>query len=389
MADSNIYKGSKAVVTGGTGYFGYKLGCALRDTGAEVVLFDIKELDHLSEGLTCLKGNICNKNDVETALKGAKFVFHSASYGMSGREQLNKDLIEKVNVEGTKNVLEACNTNSVPHLVYTSTYNVVFGHDEIRNGNESLPYLPMDQHTDHYSRTKSIAEQSILKANNTKLRDGNILRTTALRPAGIYGEGEQRHLPRIVSYIKKGLFAFTYGSKNSLVDFVHVDNLVSAHVLAGQALVGNMPKAAGQAYFISDGKPINNFEFFRPLVEGLGYMYPTINLPLSFIYIFAFLTELVHAVVGRYIYNFQPMLTRTEVHKTGVTHFFSINKARTELGYSPVDRDLMGVVKHFREQGHGKKVPKKQSSLKYFIINVLIGFAFAFVLMSWLPKVHT
>lgn len=42
-------------------------------------------------------------------------------------------------------LFSACYTYSVPYLIYTSTYNVVFGHDEIVNGNESLPYLPMDQ----------------------------------------------------------------------------------------------------------------------------------------------------------------------------------------------------------------------------------------------------
>ena len=45
------------------------------------------------------------------------------------------------------------------------------------------------------------------------------------------------------SYIERGLFAFTYGSKDNRVDFVHVDNLVLSHVLAGLALTGMDPKA--------------------------------------------------------------------------------------------------------------------------------------------------
>ena len=61
------------------------------------------------------------------------------------------------------------------------------------------------QHVDHYSRTKAIAEQAVLAANGSHLlgqgkeRVGDErLKTCALRCAGIYGEGEQRHLPRIV-----------------------------------------------------------------------------------------------------------------------------------------------------------------------------------------------
>ncbi|KXJ09885.1 Short-chain dehydrogenase/reductase family 42E member 1 [Exaiptasia diaphana] len=330
------------------------------------------------------QGSVCEKNDLETVFQGATFVFHSASYGMSGREQLNKDLIEQVNIQGTKNILEACYTHSVPYLVYTSTYNVVFGHDEIINGNESLPYLPMDQHTDHYSRTKSIAEQVVLSSNQSPLKDGNVLKTTALRPNGIYGEGEQRHLPRIVSYIERGLFAFTYGTKDNKVDFVHVDNLVHAHVMAGLALTGPNHTAAGQAYFISDGRPVNNFEFFRPLVEGLGYKFPTINIPLKIVYFIAFITEIIHSVVGKYIYNFQPILTRTEVHKTGVTHYFSINKARHEIGYSPIKYDLQGVVSYFKERGHDRKALNKHSSVSPILVNVAIAIIFTLVMLSWI-----
>lgn len=59
---------------------------------------------------------------------------------------------------------------------------------------------------DHYSRTKSLAEQEVLNANGRAVRGGaEMLKTCALRCAGIYGEGEQRHLPRIVVGIYLGL----------------------------------------------------------------------------------------------------------------------------------------------------------------------------------------
>ena len=99
----------------------------------------------------------------------------------------------------------ACVESGVPRLVYTSTYNVVFGGQEIRNGDSSLPYLQPHQHVDHYSRTKCIAEQAVRAANGREVRGQSgdekgrgTLKTCALRCAGIYGDGEQRHLPRIV-----------------------------------------------------------------------------------------------------------------------------------------------------------------------------------------------
>lgn len=340
----------------------------------------------MPEGVRFIHGDIRHLCDVEKAFQDADItcVFHIASYGMSGREQLNRSLIEEVNVQGTEHILQVCRRRGVPRLVYTSTFNVIFGGQVIKNGDESLPYLPLHLHPDHYSRTKSIAEKKVLEASGTTLvrRDG-VLRTCALRPAGIYGPGEQRHLPRIVSYIERGLFKFVYGDPGSLVEFVHVDNLVQAHILASEALTAAKGHvASGQAYFISDGRPVNNFEFLRPLVEGLGYRFPSIRLPLTLIYCFAFLTEMAHFILGR-VYNFQPFLTRTEVYKTGVTHYFSLEKAKKELGYEAQPFDLQEVVAWFKAHGHGRGPGGHDSGLVW---DGLMVFLLAIVVLIWLPS---
>nr|XP_036849778.1 short-chain dehydrogenase/reductase family 42E member 1 [Manis javanica]XP_036849780.1 short-chain dehydrogenase/reductase family 42E member 1 [Manis javanica]XP_036849781.1 short-chain dehydrogenase/reductase family 42E member 1 [Manis javanica]XP_036849782.1 short-chain dehydrogenase/reductase family 42E member 1 [Manis javanica]XP_036849783.1 short-chain dehydrogenase/reductase family 42E member 1 [Manis javanica]XP_036849784.1 short-chain dehydrogenase/reductase family 42E member 1 [Man len=356
--DSQKSPKETVLVTGGGGYFGFRLGCALNEKGFHVLLFDLSSpAQTIPEGIEFVRGDIRHLSDIEKAFQDTDVtcVFHIASYGMSGREQLNPNLIEEVNVGGTDNILQACRQRGVPRLVYTSTFNVVFGGQVIRNGDESLPYLPLHLHPDHYSRTKSIAERKVLEASGAALeRSDGVLRTCALRPAGIYGPGEQRHLPRIVSYIEQGLFKFVYGDPRSLVEFVHVDNLVQAHILASEALKADKGHiASGQPYFISDGRPVNNFEFFRPLVEGLGYTFPSTRLPLTVIYCFAFLTEMAHFILGR-LYNFQPFLTRTEVYKTGVTHYFSLEKAKKELGYEAQPFDLQEVVEWFKAHGHGR-----------------------------------
>ncbi|XP_029986945.1 short-chain dehydrogenase/reductase family 42E member 1 isoform X1 [Sphaeramia orbicularis] len=375
------------LITGGCGYFGFRLASSLHKKGAKVTLFDTAPPTHeVPESIVFVQGDVRDYAQVEKAVTGVDCVFHIASYGMSGREQLNQQLIEAVNVQGTQNVLKACIEHGVSRLVYTSTFNVVFGGQVIENGDESLPYLPLHLHPDHYSRTKSLAEMAVLKANGTALiSSSGVLRTCALRPAGIYGPGEQRHLPRIVSYIERGIFRFVYGKPSSLVEFVHVDNLVSAHELAAEALtVEKHHRSAGQAYFISDGRPVNNFEFFRPLVEGLGYPFPKLRLPVSLIYFVAFLTEMIHHLIGPF-YNFQPLLTRTEVYKTGVTHYFSMNKAKADLGYEPQEHNLDEVVQWFRSRGHGKK--PHSSFISRLFLDSLFIVAFVAVVLSFLPVV--
>ncbi|XP_077863951.1 short-chain dehydrogenase/reductase family 42E member 1-like, partial [Saccoglossus kowalevskii] len=95
-------------------------------------------------------------------------------------------------------------------------------------------------HKDHYSRTKSVAEQLVIKANGKPFRgDKGFLKTCAIRPPGIYGLGETRHIPRIVHLMESGLMVFKIGGPEILIEWVHVDNLAAAHILAADALTEN------------------------------------------------------------------------------------------------------------------------------------------------------
>lgn len=146
-----------------------------------------------------------------------------ASWGMSGVDMLDRRCFE-INVACANNAVKVCAKHNVSKLIYTSTYNVVFGGQEIVNGNESLPYFPVNEHSDCYSASKYMAEDCVLKANGEKLRNGGRLTTCAIRPAAIYGEGERRHMPRILEAVDSGLFVFRIG--NATVDWLHVENLV-------------------------------------------------------------------------------------------------------------------------------------------------------------------
>ncbi|KAL7261560.1 hypothetical protein ACSBR1_000073 [Camellia fascicularis] len=192
-----------------------------------------KVISHVKDGLLPLNeiqwivcsGDVTRKQDVQKALHGADCVFHLASYGMSGKEMLQFGRVDDVNINGTCHVFEACVEHGVKRLVYVSTYNVVFGGKEIINGNETLPYFPLDDYVDPYSRSKCIAEQLVLKSNGRPLKkkNGNLY-TCAIRPAAIYGPGEERHLPRIINLSKLGLLPFKIGEERVKSDWVYIDN---------------------------------------------------------------------------------------------------------------------------------------------------------------------
>lgn len=358
------------VVTGGLGFVGAALCLELVRRGArQVRAFDFRPTSTWSDDLTahgvrCIQGNIANKKDVEKALRGADCVFHLASYGMSGKEMLQFGKVDEVNINGTCHVLEACVEYGIRRLVYASTYNVVFGGKEIVNGNEALPYFPIDEHVDSYSRTKSMAEQLVLKNNGRPLKNnkGKRLYTCAIRPAAIYGPGEERHFPRIISLAKLGLLPFKIGDANVKTDWVYVDNLMLALILASMGLLDDIPGregrpiAAGQPYFISDGSPINSFEFLRPLLKSLDYDLPKASLSVPHALFLGKIFSAIYTILYPWLNRQwlpQPLILPAEVYKVGVTHYFSFLKAKEELGYVPMVTPREGMaatILHWQER---------------------------------------
>uniref|UniRef100_A0A8C9RIQ2 Short chain dehydrogenase/reductase family 42E, member 2 n=1 Tax=Scleropages formosus TaxID=113540 RepID=A0A8C9RIQ2_SCLFO len=292
---------NSVLVTGGAGYFGHRLGKALARAGASVILLDIVTPRwDIPDGAAFHQIDIRDYDSLYSVCNEVDCIFHTASYGMSGPEQLNKEQVESVNVGGTSNVINVCLKRRVSRLVYTSTVNVAFVGLPIEEGDEdSAPCLPLGLHTDHYSRTKAIAERMVLEANGCPLKGGSLLQTCVLRPSGIYGPEERRHLHRV--NIERRLFCFSFGNREARMNWVHVDNLVMAHVLAAEGLTLSKDYvASGQAYFINDGESVNLFEWLTPLVWNIA-----------------------------------------------VTHTFKIEKARRDLGFSPRRYNLADSVDQY------------------------------------------
>ncbi|KAH0631929.1 hypothetical protein JD844_019833 [Phrynosoma platyrhinos] len=309
---------AKVLITGGAGCLGYHLGCALTSEDVSVILFDKQKP----------RWEIPNK---------AIFI-----------QLEKKEEIESINVGGTKVVVDVCKDRSISRLIYTSSVNVVFGGNLIEDGDEeTVPYFPLEKQPDHYSRTKAIADQMVLAANGTLLKGGGKLRTCVLRPPGIYGPEERRHLPRVVENIQKRLLCFRFGDSNTLMNWVHTSNLIQGHLLAAKALTADKEYvASGQAYYIHDGEKVNFFEWIAPVYEKLGCKKPQVYLPDFLVWSGAALLEYLHVLL-KPMFNFTPILTKNEVLNIIVTHTFRIDKACKELGYYPKKFTLADTVDHY------------------------------------------
>nr|KAF6294915.1 short chain dehydrogenase/reductase family 42E, member 2 [Pipistrellus kuhlii] len=377
----------KVLVTGGGGYLGFSLGSSLAKSGSSVILLDLRRPQwELVPGTEFIQADVRDEAALLRAFEGVDCVFHVASHGMSGAEKLQKEQIESVNVGGTKLVIDVCVRQRVPRLVYTSTVNVAFGGKPIEQGDEdSVPYFPLEKHMDHYSRTKAIADQLTLSANGTPLPGGGTLRTCVLRPPGIYGPEEQRHLPRVASHIQKRLFMFRFGDRGARMNWVHVQNLVRAHELAAEALTAAKGfVASGQAYYINDGESVNLFEWMAPLFEKLGYSQPWIQVPTSCVYLTAVLMEYLHLAL-RPLCSVPPLLTRSEVHSVAVTHTFQIRKARAQLGYAPDKFHFADAVEHFVRARPPPRRARARGLLRLLLALLLLGLLAALLLRGRRP----
>ena len=181
------------MVTGGCGFLGRHLVDVLitQKNVAKIVVFDIVERDFGCDRVVMEVGDLTVSASIETALKkhGVISVLHAASPDPNSTDV---QLLEKVNVRGTLNVLAACSRCSVASLVYTSSASVVWA-EQGHNGLDetSAPYPRTFR--DAYSRTKAEGEQLVIEAGRDRARNecGTGLVTISLRPHAIWGPNDQ------------------------------------------------------------------------------------------------------------------------------------------------------------------------------------------------------
>jgi len=383
LADRNI----TALVTGSSGYFGNRLVRELASSYGRVRCLDLAAPeDPLPKNCEFFKGNLLDEATVSKALKGCHVVFHTASAGMSGSSQLDEKLCKRVNVDGTNLILSLCVQHSVERLVYTSSYNVIFSKNPLFNCTEDEPYPEDEEQYDWYSRTKKEAEKTVLNANGTIIANGLRLRTCALRPNGIYGENEKKHLPRIADRIEQGVTIFKFGFGVTLLDWCHVENLVQAHVKAARKLTNRENRiAAGKAYNISDDNPVNPYVFLKPVFDAMDQPLPSITIPYILVFYIAWLSEILHTALKPFCY-FEPIVTRNECAKVCTTHTCLMDKARRELDYVPREYKFANAVAIMMKERKRKRQWKdiiEDNRYKFYIAFAIFCCLYYFLLFLW------
>ena len=326
----------KILVTGASGFIGGHLVELLVEKGYDVIgmvrkTSDTSLLDELD-----VKKRIADLTEPQTlkgAVSGVDGVIHLAAYyTFHGK----KELYERVNVKGTRYLLEACLREGVQRFVYCSTTEVIGPVKEIP-AREDHPPNPQYE----YGRSKLRAERVVKEY-------GDRIKTTIIRPSGVYGPRNVDDISYyfITSFARNALpTRIIVGSGKNVVQFAHVKDVVQGFYLALER-----EESWGQTYFITEDKWYSYLEVYDILAEITGREPPTVRVPKWLAKALVYPVHLVKVAAGKWDFMWDPKT----VDAVTSDRAYSIEKAKRELGYSSrysLRDGLSETVEWYREKG--------------------------------------
>ena len=306
------------LVTGGGGFLGKAIVKKLVNRGDRVRSFSRGYYPVLEKmNVEQIQGDISDTVAIASACEGIETVFHvAAKAGVWGKY---RDF-HQTNVNGTCNVIAACQSNEVQRFIYTSSPSVIFDGSDMRGVDESIPYP--DRYTAHYPRTKALAEQAVLRA----VSEG--LPAIILRPHLIWGPEDNHLVPRIIQRAKR---LRRVGDGSNQVDTVYIDNAAQAHIQAADRLSAD-PTLSGNIYFISQDEPIALWDMVDAILHAAGLEPVRKSIPARSAKLIGMILEFLYRILP---IETEPQMTRFLAKELSTDHWFDISAAKRDLGYLP------------------------------------------------------
>lgn len=304
----------KALVTGANGFTGSHLVKVLANNGDRTVGL-VRKSSNLERLANCdvelVYGDITDSSALKQAMTGVDIVFHTAAYVELGI--VNEKEMERVNVEGTRAVLETAKACGIGKMVYCSTIGI-FGDTQGQTIDETFKRTQQG-FSSAYDRTKYLAQELV----DSFAAQG--LPVVSVLPSGIFGTDDPHFRPILQQFLKRRLKLWAGGSR--VTGIVHVDDLALAMILAATKGIN------GEKYIISAGD-LTTREMFATMAGFTGIPTPR-EAPKPLVRLFGNLLD----PLGRW-FNFQPPLSRERVHYIYDRCVrVDATKARTQLGWQP------------------------------------------------------
>jgi len=288
-----------------------------------------------------VRADIADADAVRAAVAGHDAVVHlAAKVDFSGPWSD----YERINIDGTRNVVDACRRAGVTRLVHVSSPSVAHAGRSL----VGAPAGPADPGAARgpYARSKAVGEQVALGANSPDLS------VVAVRPHLVWGPGDHQLVARIVARARRKRLVLV-GSGAALVDSTYVGNAVDALLAA----LDRCQSAAGRALVVTNGEPRPVAELLSGICAAAGVAAPTRGVP-------AFAAVAAGAVVeqvwawryGRRSSAPEPPLTRFLAEQLATAHWFDQRQTRELLDWAPrvsLDDGLAELARSFGRSAAG------------------------------------
>lgn len=331
----------RVLVTGGGGFLGAHIVARLLDEGAAAVAVVSRQPtplavdDHLRPRLSYHAADVADEHQLEAVF--TQFRPHAVIHTAAPRHTDAAATHTRATVDGTRVLLEcATRCADTRALVYTSSDSacaptqtpLVEDHAEL---------YTQSRYPNPYALSKALADRATLAANSKHLL------TAVVRIPVLYGENDTNFIPQLLSSVRKKEHRMQVGPNKKVFEFLYVKKAAEAHVLAVRALLDPSVSAqvAGEAFFVSDGRPEPFFDFSRRCYAAAGS--PVAPGDVTVIPLAALQAA---ASAGEWAYRIltlgtkQPALRRDSIDHLDRGACWSIEKAKHRLGYEPVaDQD--------------------------------------------------
>ena len=308
------------LITGGAGRIGRHLALELIKRGEKVRILVQKKQDTddvIPEDLEIVEGDITNIDSIRNVADGVDTVFHLAAvvdYTASN------ELMRKVNIEGTKNMLEVSRGKK---FIMMSSTSVMGKKLPKQPANETTPYNP----SDFYGRTKMEAEKLALEN-----------KAIVVRATDVYGPGFHEGYFTIIKSIKEGKCIIIGNGQNRL-QYLNIRDIINCLIT-----VGSKGKE-GEIYLIAGPEVLTQEELYQLIARTLDVDYPKKRMPVWLVKLLAMLMAVKSKIKGK-----KPKMLPAYVDKLAADRTFDLSKLKRELDFEPkvrYEEGIREVVKGF------------------------------------------
>jgi dihydroflavonol-4-reductase len=319
-------------ITGSTGHVGAGLVRAVLDQGRSarvLVRKDLRGIKGLDVETT--DGDVLDLDSLMKLCKGVDTVFHAAAkISIVGSEG---GTVEKINIEGTRNVIEACLRNRVKHLIHFSSIHA-FSSDPVQEIIDESRELALDKNAFPYDRSKALGQIEVLRAADRGLH------TVVINPTAVLGPYDFK--PSRMGEVLLDMYHCRYPA---LIDGGY--NWVDSRDVIACALAAEIKGRAGESYLAS-GNWYHVCDIARIISELFCRKTPSFATPIWMCTLPAYFVLAISRMV-----NVSPKFTPIAIKTLQSHRHISHDKATRELGYQPrpIEVTIRDTLEWFRSVG--------------------------------------